>query len=139
MPKTEQFQIPLYVPNNIEVTAITPAGVGRASFAETTEGVDAEDGAAPGSGGFHIFGGHGGKVVDVGSDQFLDSWRRAIHAVSELFTADDDSDSAFALDSVVAKLSVDASGKVAFLAELKGEVAFEATFKRREVKAVRRR
>jgi hypothetical protein len=76
------------------------------------------------------------KVIDavkVNSQEFLESWKKAFQAVEALFVADGGSgaQSTFVLDSVTARLSLTATGKVAFVGELGGEIAFEAQFKRR--------
>ncbi|TWP36102.1 Pepco domain-containing protein [Leekyejoonella antrihumi] len=74
------------------------------------------------------------RAARVDPAEFLDSWKKAFQAVEAIFTADSEPNqkSKYVLDSVTAKLSLTASGKVAFVAELSGEVAFEATFKRRQ-------
>jgi hypothetical protein len=74
------------------------------------------------------------RAAKVDPAEFLDSWKKAFKAVEAIFAADSEPDqkSKYVLDSVTAKLSLTASGKVAFVAELSGEVAFEATFKRRQ-------
>jgi hypothetical protein len=76
------------------------------------------------------------KVLDVvqgSASEFIDSWQKAFRAVQEVFTADEakDQSGGFGLESVTVKLSLTASGKVCFVGELGGEVAFEAAFKRR--------
>lgn len=72
-------------------------------------------------------------AVQASSSEFIESWKKAFHAVEALFTADQGADQPgrFGLESVTAKLSLTASGKVCFVGELGGEVAFEAVFKRR--------
>jgi hypothetical protein len=73
-----------------------------------------------------------GDAVTVDSGEFLASWQKAVKAVEAVFAANDGSSgTTFWLESVTARLSLTAKGKVAFIAELGGEVAFEATFKRR--------
>ncbi len=70
----------------------------------------------------------------VDSQEFLDSWRQTFKTIQAVFEADEAKprpDNAFALESVTAKLSISAKGKVAFIGELGGEVSFEACFSRR--------
>jgi hypothetical protein len=79
------------------------------------------------------------KVLDavkVSSSEFIESWKKASDAVEALFTADEKTGepSGFGLESVTAKLSLTASGKVCFVGELGGEVAIEAVFKRRSTR-----
>lgn len=71
-------------------------------------------------------------VVRVDSSVFIDSWQKTSRAVQALFEEDNQTDKrgGFVLDSVTARLSLSASGKVAFIGELGGEIAFEAVFKR---------
>jgi hypothetical protein len=77
------------------------------------------------------------KVVEAikgNSSEFIESWKKACSAVEALFTSDASSaeKGSFGLESVTAKLSLTASGKVCFVGELGGEIAFEAVFKRRQ-------
>jgi hypothetical protein len=73
------------------------------------------------------------EAVKASSSEFLESWKQAFSAVEALFTADQNTGKpgSFGLESVTAKLSLTATGKVCFVGELGGEVAFEAVFKRR--------
>jgi hypothetical protein len=77
-----------------------------------------------------------GKAVDAiraNTQEFIESWKTAFNAIEAVFATDQGPgmSSAFMLDSVTAKLSLTASGKVVFIGELGGEIAFEAQFKRR--------
>lgn len=64
--------------------------------------------------------------------EFFESWQKAVRAVAAVFKQDEgEEDSDFELESIKAKLSLSASGKVAFVGEFGGQVAFEATFKRK--------
>lgn len=74
------------------------------------------------------------EAIKVNSSEFIESWKKAFSAVEALFTTDSASaqQGAFGLESVTAKLSLTASGKVCFVGELGGEIAFEAVFKRRQ-------
>ena len=72
-------------------------------------------------------------AVRANSEEFLSSWGEAVRAVQALFVAESNTAPAaggFRLDTVTAKLSLSAKGKVAFIGELGGELSFEATFKR---------
>jgi hypothetical protein len=71
-------------------------------------------------------------AVRVDSAEFIESWKKAFHAVAAVFAADPETDQPgrFRLESVTAKLSLTASGTVCFVGELGGEIAFEAQFKR---------
>ncbi len=73
-------------------------------------------------------------AIKADSSEFIESWKKAFHAVEALFAADNGAEQqgGFGLESVTAKLSLSASGKVAFVGELGGEIAFEAVFKRRD-------
>jgi hypothetical protein len=73
------------------------------------------------------------NTVRGDSSEFIDSWKKAFHAVGAVFAADPGTDQTgpFGLESVTAKLSLTASGKVVFVGELGGEIAFEAVFTRR--------
>lgn len=73
------------------------------------------------------------NAIQASSSEFVESWKKACHAVSALFAADNGSEQdAFRLESMTVKLSLSASGKISFIGELGGEVAFEAEFKRRD-------
>lgn len=73
-------------------------------------------------------------VTTADPDEFLESWRKAFRAVEAVFATDAGpaSGSSFQLESVTAKLTLKASGKVVFVGEAGGEVSFEACFSRRD-------
>lgn len=75
------------------------------------------------------------EAIEADPRLFLDTWGQACKAVAALFTEDDAASGAgpFRLETVSAKLALSARGKIAFVGELGGSVAFEAVFKRREV------
>ena len=73
------------------------------------------------------------NAIQASSSEFIESWKKACHAVSALFAADNGGEQGgFRLESMKVKLSISASGKISFVGELGGEVAFEAEFKRRD-------
>ncbi len=71
-------------------------------------------------------------AIKVPTEEFVGTWRKAIDAVEAVFAADDEREKSpgLQLESITAKLSITANGKVAFIGQLGGEVAFEAVFRR---------
>ena len=113
------------VPSAIEVWVTTPVSPEmEPPFSGFDESGDVERHANPFS--------KWREATKVDSGQFLESWTKAFEAVEAIFTAGNSvhQQESFRLESVSAKLSLTASGKVAFVGELGGEVAFEVTFKR---------
>jgi hypothetical protein len=73
------------------------------------------------------------REVKADPEEFLASWHSAYRSIQAVFAADEQAvpESAFQLQSVTAKLTLKASGKVLFVGEAGGEVTFEACFARR--------
>jgi hypothetical protein len=70
-------------------------------------------------------------AIRADSKEFVGSWQKTIDAVKAMFaTAGAGQAGSFELDSMTVKLSLTATGKVVFVGELGGEIAFEAVFKR---------
>lgn len=114
------------VPSDLEILVSSQAVVAEV-VTSTSTGFDPSDEAEQ-----HALFRKLRDVTSVDPGTFLDSWRKAFRAVEAVFTADEQSaqKGPFVLESVTAKLSLTASGKVAFVGELGGEVAFEACFRR---------
>ncbi len=73
-----------------------------------------------------------GGAIQASSAEFLKSWNNVKAAMDAVMSASDHvPTSGFGLESVTAKLTVSATGKVAFVGELGGELSFEVVFKRR--------
>lgn len=73
-------------------------------------------------------------VRKVDPQEFLDSWQATFKTIQSIFEADDarpKPENPFVLESITAKLSLSATGKVVFIGELGGEVSFEACYQRR--------
>jgi len=73
-------------------------------------------------------------VKKVDPQEFLDSWQATFKTIQSIFQADDarpKPENPFVLESITAKLSISAKGKVVFVGELGGEVSFEACYQRR--------
>jgi hypothetical protein len=109
--------------SNIEVWISTPPGIISSTVADSFGGAEVEQQSKPLD--------KAKDALKVNSEEFISSWRSAYTAVESVFATDKEtSTSSFKLDSVTARLSLSASGKVAFIGELGGELSFEATFKR---------